>query len=51
MLPLARSAVILGALLRDLPQEERRPFVRAVAQRLPEPIIDYLRLQISAVRP
>jgi trans-aconitate 2-methyltransferase len=45
------ATVILGALLRDLPQEERRPFVRAVAQRLPDPVIDYVRLQISAVRP
>jgi trans-aconitate 2-methyltransferase len=30
---------------------ERRPFVRAVARRLAEPVIDYVRLQIRAVRP
>jgi len=30
--------------------EDRRPFVHEVAQRLPEPAIDYVRLQISAVR-
>jgi trans-aconitate 2-methyltransferase len=39
---------MLGAQLRDLPDDERRPFVRAVAERLPEPVIDYVRLQISA---
>jgi trans-aconitate 2-methyltransferase len=45
------ATVILGALLRDLPPAERRPFVHAVAQRLAEPVIDYVRLRISAVRP
>jgi hypothetical protein len=45
------ATVILGPLLRGLPPAERRPFVRAVAQRLPGPIIDYVRLQIRAVRP
>jgi trans-aconitate 2-methyltransferase len=44
------ATVILGALLRDLPPDERLPFVRTVAQRLPEPVIDYVRLQIRASR-
>lgn len=44
------ATVVLGALLRDLPRQERRPFVSAVARRLPEPVIDYVRLQIRAVR-
>jgi len=44
------ATVVLGAHLRDLPSAERRPFVRAVAARLEAPVIDYVRLQISAVR-
>jgi trans-aconitate 2-methyltransferase len=42
--------VILGAHLERLPQEEREPFVHLVAQRLPEPLIDYVRLNIVARR-
>jgi trans-aconitate 2-methyltransferase len=44
------ATVMLGTHLRELPTSERRPFVRAVAGQLPEPVIDYVRLQISAVR-
>ncbi|HEY8043217.1 MAG TPA: class I SAM-dependent methyltransferase [Streptosporangiaceae bacterium] len=44
------GTVILGAHLRHLPAAERRPFVRAVAARLPEPVVDYVRLQIRATR-
>ena len=44
------GTVILGAHLRDLPSAERRPFVRAVAARLPEPVVNYVRLQIRATR-
>ncbi len=44
------ATVVLGAHLRDLPPAERRPFVRAVAARLEEPVVNYVRLQISAVR-
>ena len=44
------ATVMLGAQLRDMPDEDRRPFVHEVAQSLPEPVIDYVRLQISAVR-
>jgi len=44
------ATVMLGAQLREMPSDERRPFVHAVAQSLPEPVIDYVRLQISAIR-
>lgn len=44
------ATVVLGAHLRDLPRGEQRPFVHAVADRLARPVIDYVRLQISAVR-
>lgn len=39
---------ILGAHLDRLPADERDAFVRAVADRLPEPVIDYVRLNIVA---
>ena len=45
------ATVILGKVLRELPPGERRLFVNEVARRLPEPVIDYVRLQTSAVRP
>jgi trans-aconitate 2-methyltransferase len=44
------ATVVLGAVLRDLPEAERQPFVRTVAGRLDEPVIDYVRLRLSAVR-
>jgi len=44
------ATVMLGAQLRDMSNEDRRPFVHEVAQSLPEPVIDYVRLQISAMR-
>jgi trans-aconitate 2-methyltransferase len=44
------ATVVLGAHLRELPPAERRPFVRAVAARLDEPEVDYVRLQIRATR-
>jgi trans-aconitate 2-methyltransferase len=44
------ATVILGKVLRELPPGERRLFVQKVADGLPEPVIDYVRLQISAVR-
>ena len=40
--------VILGAHLQRLPPEERDGFVRDVVERLPEPLIDYVRLNIKA---
>jgi trans-aconitate 2-methyltransferase len=42
--------VILGAHLERLPRAERDGFVRTVAERLPEPVIDYVRLNIVARR-
>jgi trans-aconitate 2-methyltransferase len=45
------ATVILGVHLRDLLPAERRPFVRAVAARLDEPVVDYVRLQIRATQP
>jgi trans-aconitate 2-methyltransferase len=42
--------VILGAHLQRLPAAERDAFVRTVADRLPEPVIDYVRLNIVARR-
>ena len=44
------ATVVLGAHLRDLPPARRRPFVRAVAAGLDEPVVDYVRLQIRATR-
>ena len=44
------ATVVLGAHLRELPPGERRTFVRAVAARLDEPVVDYVRLQIRATR-
>lgn len=42
--------VVLGAQLDRMPEDERPRLVRAVAGRLPEPAIDYVRLNIRAVR-
>jgi trans-aconitate 2-methyltransferase len=44
------ATVMLGAQLREMSSEDRRPFVHEVAQSLHEPVIDYVRLQISAKR-
>ncbi len=42
--------VILGQHVDRLPPDERDAFVREVASRLPEPVIDYVRLNILATR-
>ena len=42
--------VILGAHLERLPVDERAGFVHEVAARLPEPLIDYVRLNVVARR-
>jgi hypothetical protein len=42
--------VVLGAHLERLPAQERDRFVRTVAERLPEPAIDDVRLDIVARR-
>lgn len=44
------ATVVLGSHLQHLPPHERPAFVRAVAQRLPRPEIDYVRLNILARR-
>ncbi|MDQ3944770.1 MAG: methyltransferase domain-containing protein [Actinomycetota bacterium] len=45
------ATVALGSHLQHLPPYERPGFVREVAQRLPRPEIDYVRLNIVARRP
>lgn len=45
------AIVVLGAYLRDLPADQHRRFVGSVADRLPGPVVDYSRLQISARLP
>jgi trans-aconitate 2-methyltransferase len=42
--------VVLGAHLERLPADEHDAFVRTVAERMPEPLIDYVRLNIVARR-
>lgn len=42
--------VILGGHVARLPEADRDAFVHAVASRLPEPVIDYVRLNIVATR-
>jgi trans-aconitate 2-methyltransferase len=44
------ATVVLGAHLDRLPESEHDAFVRAVAGRLPEPVVDYVRLTMTAVR-
>jgi trans-aconitate 2-methyltransferase len=44
------ATVVLGAHLRRLPEADRRSFVRAVIDKLPEPVVDYVRLEIGARR-
>lgn len=44
------ATVILGAHLERVPQDDRAPFVREVRRALEEPVVDYVRLEIDAVR-
>ncbi|HEU4673811.1 MAG TPA: methyltransferase domain-containing protein [Candidatus Limnocylindrales bacterium] len=44
------STVVLGPQLDRLPPDERAAFVREVARRLGEPVLDYVRLNVDAVR-
>jgi trans-aconitate 2-methyltransferase len=44
------ETVCLRTFLAELPEAERRPFVEAVARRMPEPLLDYVRLNIVARR-
>ncbi len=44
------ATVMLAAPLREMPRDQRAAFVTAVCERLPEPAIDFVRLQIEATR-
>jgi trans-aconitate 2-methyltransferase len=44
------ATVCLRVHLAQLPEERRAPFVREVARRMPEPVLDYVRLNITARR-
>lgn len=44
------ATVLLGATLRDMEPEQGRELVRRTAEEMPEPVIDYVRMQISATR-
>ncbi len=44
------AAVVLGSVLESVPAAERAEAVHQVAARLPEPVVDYVRLQASARR-
>jgi trans-aconitate 2-methyltransferase len=44
------ATVMLAAALRELPADERPGLVTSVCDRLPEQMIDYVRLQIEATR-
>lgn len=44
------GTVVLGAVLDPLPAQERGPLVREIARRLPEPEVDYVRVQAEARR-
>jgi trans-aconitate 2-methyltransferase len=44
------ETVCLRELLATLPQHDRRPFTERVAAAMPEPVIDYVRLNITARR-
>ena len=44
------ETVCLRTFLPELPPEQRAPFVKAVAAKMPEPLLDYVRLNIVARR-
>ena len=44
------AVVCLGTYLVDMPMDEQRDFVRRVRLAMTEPVIDYVRLEIDAVR-
>jgi trans-aconitate 2-methyltransferase len=43
--------VVLGAVLDPLPEDRRVDVVEQVAARLPEPVVEYVRLRSAATRP
>lgn len=44
------ATVMLAAMLRDMTPDEGRELVRRTADELPEPVIDYVRMQVTATR-
>jgi trans-aconitate 2-methyltransferase len=44
------ATVLMPAVLRDMEPEEGRALVKRVAAEMPEPVVDYVRMQISALR-
>lgn len=44
------ATVILGAVLREMPEDDRAAYVDAVARAMEEPVIDYVRLEFEARR-
>jgi trans-aconitate 2-methyltransferase len=44
------ETVCLRTHLAGIPEQEREVFVKAVAERMPEPVLDYVRLNITARR-
>jgi trans-aconitate 2-methyltransferase len=44
------ATVCLGGYLAELPADEQEEFVHQVRLALPEPVVDYVRLEIDAVR-
>ncbi len=44
------GTVVLGGQLDRMPADEHDGFIRAVSERLPEPVVDYVRLEITATR-
>ena len=44
------ETVCLRTFIAELPPDERKPFVKAVAARMPGPVLDYIRLNIVARR-
>ena len=44
------ATLVLGAHLDRVPEQERAGFVQAVVERLPEPVVDYVRLTFRATR-
>ncbi|WOP18888.1 methyltransferase [Raineyella sp. LH-20] len=45
------ATIILGEVLRGMPEEDRDAYVDAVARAMDEPVIDYVRLEFEARRP
>ena len=44
------ATVLLGAVLREMDADEGRALVKRTAAQMPEPVVDYVRMQISATR-